>query len=97
MGTPVLSRRLAKDGPVQNQLNLIKGINRHDLLHVATAKGEGSFALDHGGHLLFMNDEAERLLGWSKQELEGKHFFNRVDFKIGVNFSPSLLTYSFFA
>ena len=67
---------------MQNQLNLIKGISRHDLVHVATVQGEGTFALDHDGRLLFMNDEAERLLGWNTGELEGKNFFHRVNFKM---------------
>jgi diguanylate cyclase (GGDEF)-like protein/PAS domain S-box-containing protein len=72
----------SQDRKLQNQLNLIKGISRHDLVQVATVQGEGTFALDHDGRLLFMNDEAERLLGWDSAELEGKNFFHRVDFKM---------------
>lgn len=67
---------------MQNQLNLVKGINRQELMHISTVSGEGTFALDQSGQLLTMNEEAERLLGWHASELEGLNFFNRVNFKM---------------
>ena len=79
---PMQDCRPPQDRLLQNQLNLIKGISRHDLVHVTTSQGEGTFALDHDGSLLFMNSEAERLLGWNANELEGKNFFQRVGFKM---------------
>jgi PAS domain S-box-containing protein len=37
---------------------------------------EGVFALDDGGRLTYMNVEAERLLGWSREELHGEPMHN---------------------
>lgn len=67
---------------MQNQLNLVRGINRQELMHITTVSGEGTFALDQSGQLLSMNEEAERLLGWHASELEGMNFFNHVNFKM---------------
>jgi len=36
---------------------------------ITTSLGEGLFVLNEGGRLLFMNPEAERLLGWTESEL----------------------------
>lgn len=43
---------------------------------ITNAVGEGLFATDAHGALLWMNPEAERLLGWTEEELLGKqiHF-----------------------
>jgi PAS domain S-box-containing protein len=38
----------------------------------ADSMGEGLFTLDPDGHLVFINGAAEKLLGWSAQELEGR-------------------------
>lgn len=67
---------------MHNPLNLIKGINKRELQHVSTVRGEGIFALDHDNNLMHMNDEAERILGWNAEDLSGKNFFNHVDFKV---------------
>ncbi|MEA2140116.1 MAG: hypothetical protein QOC91_215, partial [Solirubrobacteraceae bacterium] len=44
---------------------------------VADSMGEGLFTLDPAGHVVFLNRAAEKLLGWSTQELRGrvKHDF----------------------
>jgi PAS domain S-box-containing protein len=39
---------------------------------VADSMGEGLFTLDPEGHLIYMNETAERLLGWPAEELQGQ-------------------------
>jgi PAS domain S-box-containing protein len=39
---------------------------------VADSMGEGLFTLDPEGHVVFLNQAAEKLLGWSTQELRGR-------------------------
>jgi PAS domain S-box-containing protein len=39
---------------------------------IATGLGEGVYVVDDGGGLVFMNQEAERLLGWNQAELLGQ-------------------------
>jgi PAS domain S-box-containing protein len=39
---------------------------------VADSMGEGLFTLDPQGHVVFLNQAAEKLLGWSMQELRGR-------------------------
>ena len=67
---------------MQHQLNLVNGISKRELLEISTVKGEGAFALDNEGNLLFLNEAAERLLGWQSSELVGKSFFDSVHFKV---------------
>ena len=67
---------------MQTQLNLVNGISKRELLEISTVKGEGAFALDNDGNLLFLNETAERLLGWQSSELQGKNFFETVNFKV---------------
>lgn len=42
------------------------------LKSIMTSLGEGVFVMDGRGKLIFMNPEAERLLGWTEHELRGK-------------------------
>ncbi len=42
------------------------------LVDVTSELGEGLFVLDRTGRLVFINPEAERLLGWTQQELDGR-------------------------
>lgn len=67
---------------LQHQLNLVNGISKRQLLEVSTVKGEGAFALDNDGILLFINEAAERLLGWESNEILDKNFFETVRFKV---------------
>jgi PAS domain S-box-containing protein len=39
---------------------------------VAESMGEGLFTLDPDGRVVFMNEAAEKLLGWTAEELEGR-------------------------
>lgn len=43
------------------------------LREITTVLGEGVYALDREGHVIFINPAAERLLGWRKEELLGRH------------------------
>jgi len=67
---------------LQHQLNLVNGISKGELLDISTVRGEGAFALDNDGNLLFLNEAAERLLGWESASLVGKNFFDAVKFKV---------------
>ncbi|WP_455207281.1 EAL domain-containing protein [Kaarinaea lacus] len=67
---------------LQYQLNLVNGISKGELLQISTVRGEGAFALDNDGKLLFLNEAAERLLGWESADLMGKNFFDAVKFKV---------------
>lgn len=67
---------------MQTQLNLVNGINKRQLVDITTVKGEGAFALDNEGNLLFINEYAEQLIGWNSSELLGKNFFETVNFKV---------------
>ncbi len=42
------------------------------LVDVTSELGEGLFVLDRKGRLVFINPEAERLLGWTQQELDNR-------------------------
>lgn len=47
--------------------------NRQLVLSITNSMSEGMYALDKNGLLVFMNAEAERILGWEEQELMGKN------------------------
>ena len=64
-----------------SRLNLVKGINQKDLPKFIAAAGEGVVALDPDGRLTDMNAEAERLLGWTADELKGRDFFAETHLK----------------
>ena len=67
---------------LQTQFNLVNGINKRELVDISTVKGEGAFALDNNGNLLFISDSAEHMIGWQSSELLGKSFFESVNFKV---------------
>ena len=50
------------------------------LRDVTSALGEGLLVQDGGGHLIFMNPEAERLLGWSAEELATRDIHETVHY-----------------
>jgi diguanylate cyclase (GGDEF)-like protein/PAS domain S-box-containing protein len=66
---------------VQEKLNLIRGIDKQHLVDIKTSDGEGVFAVDNEGLFLYMNEQAEHLLGWSSIELQEKNLFSKIDFK----------------
>ncbi len=58
----------------------IENSNRF-LQSLTDALGEGIYALDAEGCCTFLNREAERLLGWNKEELIGKPIHNIIHFQ----------------
>jgi diguanylate cyclase (GGDEF)-like protein/PAS domain S-box-containing protein len=67
---------------VQNQLNIVKGVNKKQLDTLETAPGEGAFALDYKNRLLYLNSTAEKILGWTLAELAGENFVKTAQFKM---------------
>lgn len=50
--------------------------NEKLLKEITSSLGEGIYVLNEGGKLIFMNPEAERLLGWAESELLGRSVHN---------------------
>lgn len=48
--------------------------NEEKLRNITSALGEGLYVMDSNGMIKFMNFEAERLLGWTMEELKGRNF-----------------------
>lgn len=46
------------------------------LLDITSSLAEGIYVMNPQGNITFMNPEAERLLGWTRQELAGKNAHN---------------------
>ncbi len=53
-------------------------ISEKKLHDITSSLGEGVMVIDEQGRLAFMNPEAERLLGWSAQELIGTMLHDRI-------------------
>jgi len=51
------------------------------LREITSVLGEGVYVLDKSGRLTFMNPEAERLLGWTEEELLGKDMHEAVHYQ----------------
>jgi diguanylate cyclase (GGDEF)-like protein/PAS domain S-box-containing protein len=67
---------------VQSRLNVVKGINKNQLNTLKTAAGEGAFVLDYKNRLLYLNETAEKILGWKLFELTDKNFVHVTQFKM---------------
>jgi len=48
---------------------------------IASVLGEGLYVIDASGEAIYVNPEAERLLGWSAQELLGKNIHELIHHK----------------
>ena len=59
-----LSKRLETERELRTAGNYLRA--------VADSVGDGLFTLDTEGRVTYMNDAAERLLGWSREELSGR-------------------------
>lgn len=58
----------------QREIAKEKNSDHHQLvLSITSSMSEGMYALDKNGLLVFMNAEAERVLGWKQNELIGKN------------------------
>ena len=72
---PVIEREL-RDAAVRREHRLAQEAlraNEELLKGITAALGEGIYVMNNDGELLFMNPEAERLLGWKEQELFGQN------------------------
>ena len=74
----LLERSLELSSSEMQQLNARLGRERDRLQAVITAIGEGLCALDLQGQVLFVNPEAQLLLGYSADEIEGKNIFELI-------------------
>lgn len=75
---PVIEREL-KDAAVRQEHRKAQDAlraNEKMLRGITSSLGEGLLVLNNEGELLFMNPEAERLLGWSEKELSGRDVHN---------------------
>ena len=59
-----LTKRLESERELRTAGNYLRA--------VADSVGDGLFTLDTDGRVTYMNDAAERLLGWSREELAGR-------------------------
>ncbi|ANC92747.1 hybrid sensor histidine kinase/response regulator [Azospirillum humicireducens] len=55
--------------------------SRRFLQSITDSMGEGVFSLDRNGFCTFLNPEAERLLGWSQEDLRGIPLHDAVHYK----------------
>ncbi len=55
--------------------------SRRFLQGITDSMGEGVFSLDRNGFCTFLNPEAERLLGWSLEDLRGQTLHDAVHYK----------------
>ena len=72
--TPAIEREL-RESAIRREHRITQAALRANeklLQGITSSLGEGVFVLDSDGGLLFMNPEAERLLGWTESELLGK-------------------------
>ena len=67
---------------MHSRLNVVKGVNKNQLHTLKTAAGEGAFVLDYKNRLLYLNETAEKILGWKLFELTDKNFVQVTQFKM---------------
>jgi len=68
VGTQVKLSRLKRE--LQDKNRQLQATNRH----ILEAMGEGLMAIDRDGVVRYVNPAIESMLGWRRQELEGRHF-----------------------
>lgn len=56
----------------RNQAEAALRSSRGELLNITSSVAEGLYVLDRDGKITFMNPEAERLMGWTQEELRDK-------------------------
>lgn len=68
---PVIERELREAAARREHHQVQQALHESEKLlsGITASLGEGLFVLNDGGRLLFMNPEAERLLGWTESEL----------------------------
>lgn len=55
-------------------------VNQSELQTITDAMGEGLLVVDSQGAFAFMNPAAECLLGWTLDEVKGKHVHNTIHY-----------------
>ena len=68
VGTQVKLSRLQRE--LQDKNRQLQATNRH----ILEAMGEGLMAIDRDGVVRYANPAIEHMLGWHRDELEGRHF-----------------------
>ena len=64
---------------IQNAMNTdLLRTSEKKIRDIASSLGEGLYVLNDQGNVTFMNPEAERLLGWTEDELRGKNIHDIV-------------------
>ncbi len=66
---------------LQYQNEKIIRINNKRLKEITSVLGEGVYILDGKGKLLFLNSEAEKILGWKEVELIGKEIHDYIHYE----------------
>lgn len=59
----------------------VEELNENRLYKITSALGEGTYIVNKEGKLIFMNSEAERLLGWKEEELYGKNMHDFIHYE----------------
>ena len=69
----IIGTRILKS--VKNTEKVNENVTEHYklVLSITSSMSEGMYALDKNGLLIFMNSEAEHMLGWKQDELIGKN------------------------
>lgn len=83
----------ASEGVINGAIHVGKDITEIKKMHEALVQSEkrlnditssiaeGIYVMDRQGHLVFMNPEAERLLGWALEELDGGRIHDLIHYK----------------
>ncbi len=69
--------------------------SRRFLQGLTDALGEGVYAVDPAGNCTFVNPEAARLLGWSREELLGKPIHEVIHYRKADGAPPALMGQAF--
>ncbi|MBF0613553.1 MAG: PAS domain S-box protein [Magnetococcales bacterium] len=77
-GKPVQYIAIRTDITAQKAMEEQLRSSRKFLESLTESMGEGVYALDAHGYCTFFNREAERLLGWSREEMTWRQFHNTV-------------------
>lgn len=79
---PALARALEEAESHREEREAMEAIRKQErfLRELASGMGEGLLALDSDWKLVFMNPEAERILGWRRDELHGKRMHEVVHY-----------------
>jgi len=69
---------------IRTDISALKALSEHMIIqrafyeNITETLGEGLYVQDAKGHCVYMNSEAEKLLGWPRQELIGRPMHNTI-------------------